>query len=85
MKLLVEVFSSLPSCSGGRAVKKLMREVAERYGDRVEIKFYEGENDKTKEYGIETTPAIVVDRDIRIIGVSPTMETMENALKEAGL
>ena len=85
MKLLVEVFASLPPCSGGRMVKKMMKEIAEKYGDRVEIKIYEGANEKTKEYGIETTPAIVIDKDIRIIGLAPSMETLENALKEAGL
>lgn len=85
MKLLVEVFTSLPPCSGGRMVKKAMHEILEKYGDRVEIKIYEGVNEKVKEYGIDTTPAIVIDRDIRIIGVSPSMETLENALKEAGV
>ena len=84
-KMLVEVFASLPPCSGGRLVKKMMREIAAKYGDRVEIKIYEGINDKVKEYGIETTPAIVIDEDIRIIGVAPSMETLEDALKEAGL
>jgi len=85
VKLLVEVFTSLPPCSGGRMTKKLMREMTERYGDRLDIKIYEGTNEKVKEYGIETTPAIVIDRDIRIIGVTPSLETLENALKEAGL
>ncbi len=84
-KMLVEVFASLPPCSGGRLVKKMMKKVEEKYGDRVEIKIYEGINDKVKEYGIETTPAIVIDEDIRIIGVAPSMETLEDALKEAGL
>ena len=83
--MLVEVFTSLPPCSGGRLTKKLMHEIAERYGDRVDIKIYEGPNEKAKEYGIDTTPAIVIDRDIRIIGVTPSLETLENALKEAGL
>ena len=85
MKLLIEVFTSLPPCSGGRIVKKMMREIEKKYGERVEIKIYEGKNEKAKEYGIETTPAIVIDRDIRIIGVAPSMKTLEDALKEAGL
>ncbi len=85
MKLLIEVFTSLPPCSGGRMVKKIVHEIEEKYGDRVEIKIYEGINEQVKGYGIETTPAIVIDRDIRIIGVAPSMETLENAMKEAGL
>jgi protein-disulfide isomerase len=84
-KVLIEVFASLPPCSGGWLVKKRVKELEKRYGDRVEIKIYEGINEKVNEYGIETTPAIVIDEDIRIIGVAPSIETLENALKEAGL
>jgi hypothetical protein len=84
-KLLVEVFASLPPCSGGRLVKKMMKAIQEKYGDRVEINVYEGVNDRVKEYGIETMPAIVIDEDIRIIGVAPSMQTLEDALKEGGL
>lgn len=89
MKMLIEVFTSPPRSGErmvrGRLVKKMMKEIEEKYGDRVEIKIYEVVNDKVKVYGIETTPAIVIDDDIRIIGVAPSMQTLEDALKEAGL
>jgi len=42
-------------------------------------------SEKTKECSIETTPAIVINRDIRIIDVAPSMKTLKDALKEAGL
>ena len=63
----------------------MMKAIQEKYGDRVEINVYEGVNDRVKEYGIETLPAIVMDEDIRIIGVAPSMQTLEDALKEGGL
>ncbi len=63
----------------------MMKAIQEKYGDRVEINVYEGVNDRVKEYGIETLPAIVIDKDIRIIGVAPSMQTLEDALKEGGL
>ena len=77
MKLLIEVFTSLPPCSGGRIVKKMMREIEKKYGERVEIKIYEGKSEKAKEYGIETTPAIVIDRDIRF---SQSISSAEDTL-----
>ena len=85
VRFLVEVFTSLPPCSGGRLMKRMVEELKQKYGDKIEVRLYEGVTEKTKEYGIDTTPAVVIDNDIRIIGVAPSMETLENALKEAGL
>ncbi|CAD7774645.1 hypothetical protein AIOGIFDO_01628 [Candidatus Methanoperedenaceae archaeon GB37] len=83
--LLIEVFTSQPPCSGGRLVKKMMKEIEEKYGEKIKIEIHEGMTERLREYSIETTPAIVIDRDIRIIGVAPSMQTLEDALKEAGL
>jgi len=83
--ITVEVFASQPPCSGGRLLLKLVDSVREKYKDKVEFVVHHGENEKTKEYGIRTTPALVVDKDIRIIGVCPSKETLENALFEAGV
>jgi len=81
----VEIFASEPPCSGGRLLLKLIESVKEDYDGKVEFVVYYGENDKTREYGIETTPAFVVDKDIRIIGVCPSKGTLKNALFEAGV
>ncbi|HPR41777.1 MAG TPA: thioredoxin family protein [Candidatus Methanofastidiosa archaeon] len=81
----VEVFASMPPCSGGRLLLKLIESVKDKYAGRVEFIVFQGENEKTEEYGIKVTPAIVVDKDIRIIGVCPSRETLENALFEAGV
>lgn len=38
---------------------------------------------KTEAYDIKTTPAVVTDEDIRVIGVCPSKETLKDALREA--
>ncbi|MCS7097819.1 MAG: thioredoxin family protein [Candidatus Methanomethyliaceae archaeon] len=85
MAIKVEVFVSEPPCSGGRNLLKLIEKIKEEYKDRIEIEIYRGINPKLNEYGIEMGPAIVIDKDIRIIGVCPSEETLREALREAGL
>jgi predicted DsbA family dithiol-disulfide isomerase len=79
------VFTSEPPCSGGRLLLKLIERVKEEYKDRVEVVVYRGENPKLSEYGINASPAVVIDGDIRIIGVCPSEETLKEALREAGV
>jgi hypothetical protein len=85
MALKVEVFTSQPSCSGGRLVLRLMDEIKREYGDRVEVEVFKGLTEKAKEYGLKVSPAIIIDKDVRIIGVCPSKQTMRNALREAGV
>lgn len=85
MPVKVEVFTSEPPCSGGRLLLKLIEKIKEEYGDKVDIEIYRGINPKLKEYGIAASPAVVIDKDIRIIGVCPSLETLKEALREAGV
>lgn len=85
MAIKVEAFVSEPPCSGGRNLLKLIKKIKEEYGDKIEVEIYRGINPKLKEYEIEVSPALVIDRDIRIIGVCPSEETLREALREAGL
>lgn len=85
MALKVEVFASLPPCSGGRLVLRLVDEIKKEYGDRIDVDVYKGPCEKAKEYGLKVSPAIVIDKDVRIIGVCPSKNTLRNALREAGL
>lgn len=84
MPLKVEIFTSEPPCSGGRLLLKLIEKIKEEYKDKVEIQIYKGVNPKLDEYGIAASPAVVIDKDIRIIGVCPSEETFKEALREAG-
>ncbi len=85
MPIKVEVFTSEPPCSGGRLLLRLIAEIKEEYKDKIELQIYRGINEKLKEYDIQTSPAIVIDNDIRIIGVCPSKETLKEALREAGV
>lgn len=85
MPLKVEVFTSQPPCSGGRLLLKLMKEIREEYGDQIELQVYKGPCDQLKKYKIDVSPAIVIDKDVRIIGVCPSKQTLEDALREAGV
>jgi len=85
MLLKVEVFTSKPSCSGGRLLLKLIEGIKEEYEDKIEVEVYRGICEKLKEYQIEASPAVVIDGDIRIIGVCPSKQTLKEALREAGV
>jgi len=81
----VEVFVSNPPCSGGRLLLKLVEEIEAEYKDKIRVEIYRGLCEKLREYQIEGSPAIVIDGDIRIIGVCPSKETFKEALREAGI
>lgn len=85
MPTKVEIFTSDPPCSGGRLLVRLIEEIKQEYKDKIEVQIYRGISEKLKEYNIQTSPAIVIDDDIRIIGVCPSKETLKEALREAGV
>jgi len=85
MPVKVEIFTSEPPCSGGRLLLKLVEKIKDEHKDKIEIEIYRGVNPKLSEYGINASPAVIIDRDIRIIGVCPSEETFKEALREAGL
>jgi len=85
LPIKIEVFASEPPCSGGRLLLRLIEKVKEEYGDKVEVEIYRGVCPKLEEYGIKASPAVIIDRDIRIIGVCPSEETLKEALREAGV
>ncbi|MBS7659699.1 MAG: thioredoxin family protein [Candidatus Bathyarchaeia archaeon] len=85
MPVKVEVFTSEPPCSGGRLLLKLIEKIRGEYEGKIEVEIYRGVNPKLSEYGITASPAIVIDKDIRIIGVCPSEETFREALREAGV
>jgi len=85
MPIRIEVFTSKPPCSGGRLLLKLIEKIKKEYGDKIEMETYQGVCQKLEEYGIKSSPAIVIDKDIRIIGVCPSEETLKEALREAGI
>lgn len=85
MPIKVEVFTSEPPCSGGRLLLKLIEKIKEEYKDKIEVEIHRGINPKLSEYGINVSPAAVIDKDIRIIGICPSEETHKEALRETGV
>jgi len=84
-RVKVEAFLSVPTCSGGVSLSKLLREIKQEFGDKVEIVTYEGHNELFEEYNLTTAPAVVVEELVKIMGVCPSKETLISALRDAGL
>ncbi|MBN1641553.1 MAG: hypothetical protein JXA09_09980 [Anaerolineae bacterium] len=82
----IEAFVSVPPCSGGVAVKRLLSQIAAQYGDRVEITYHTGPGDpEWAQYAIDNAPALVVGDLVKFVGLAPSMESLVGALREAGL
>jgi hypothetical protein len=81
----VEVFLSVPACSGGIAVRRLMDEVAQRYGGQIDVVYHQGRDARYEELKLSSAPAIIVGDLVRFIGLCPTTEGLIGALREAGL
>jgi hypothetical protein len=82
----IEAFVSIPPCSGGVAVKRLLREIESEYGDQVEIVFHTGPGDPEWEmYAINNAPALVVGELVKFVGLAPSKESLVGALHEAGM
>ena len=84
-KVKIEAFLSVPTCSGGVSLSRLLKEIEREFGDKVEIVIYEGQNELFEEYGLTSAPAVVVGELVRIMGVCPSKESLVSALREAGL
>jgi len=85
-KVKIEAFVSIPPCSGGVAVKRLLKEIETEFGDKVEIAFHTGPNDPAwEEYAITNAPAMVIGDLVKFVGLAPSKESMVGALREAGL
>ena len=82
----IEAFVSIPPCSGGVAVKRLLKEIEAEFGDKVEIVFHTGPGDaEWEEYAISNAPALVVGDLVKFVGLAPSKESLVGALREAGL
>jgi hypothetical protein len=85
-KIGIEAFVSIPPCSGGVAVKRLLKEIETEYGDQVEIVFHTGPGDtEWEEYAIGNAPALVISDLVKFVGLAPSKESLIGALREAGL
>jgi hypothetical protein len=85
-KVKIEAFVSVPPCSGGVVVKRVLKEIEAEFGDRVEVAFHTGPGDpEWDEYAIDNAPAMVVGDLVKFVGLAPSKESLVGALREAGL
>ena len=85
-KVRIEAFVSVPPCSGGVAVKRLLKEIESEYGDQVEVVFHTGPGDpEWEQYAINNAPALVVGDLVKFVGLAPSKESLVGALREAGM
>jgi hypothetical protein len=87
MKVKMEVFSGDPPCLSCIALLNLADEYQNKYEDAIEVTKLVGKEatEKFNQYRLSCTPATVINGSIRIEGICPSYETLDNALKEAGL
>ncbi len=85
MGLKIEAFFSDPRGSQGTALAALLDEIAREYGEEVELITYEGRTGKFNEYHLTSTPAVVVEELIKMVGFCPSKESLLAALREMGL
>ncbi len=85
-KIRIEAFVSIPPCSGGVAVKRLLKEIDAEFGEQIEVVFHTGPGDpEWDEYAINNAPALVVGDLVKFVGLAPSKESLVGALREAGL
>jgi len=83
--VLMEVFLSVPACSGGVAVRRLIEDVQAQYGSQMDVVYHQGRDERYEELKLSSAPAIIVGDLVRFIGLCPTKEGFIAALREAGL
>jgi hypothetical protein len=81
----IEVFLSVPACSGGVAVRRLIDDVAKEYPGQIDVVYHQGRDARYEDLKLSSAPAIIVGDLVRFIGVCPTKEGLIGALREAGL
>ncbi len=85
-KVKIEAFVSIPPCSGGVAVKRLLKEIEAEFGEQIEVVMHTGPGDpEWDEYAINNAPALVIGDLVKFVGLAPSKESLVGALREAGL
>lgn len=81
----VEAFLSVPPCSGGVAVRRLLQRAQLEFGDRIEVVTHIGRDAAWDENHINNAPALVIGDLVKFVGLAPSYDSLVGALREAGL
>jgi hypothetical protein len=84
-RVRIEAFLSKSTCSNSANLNKLLKEIQEEFGEKVEIVTYQGQNEIFDQYNLTALPAVVVEGLVKIVGFCPSKESLISALKEVGL
>ena len=81
-----ETFTAEPPCAGCVHLLELAEEIEKKYIERVEVIKHVGPCEEFEKYGLMVVPAVVLNEGrIKIMGVCPSLKTLEAALKEMGV
>jgi len=79
----VEVFTAEPPCAGCLKLLETADLLKKKYGKRVDVIKHIGLCEEFNKYGLTVVPAMVFNEGkIKIMGVCPSMKTIEASLKE---
>jgi len=82
----VEVFTAEPPCAGCLKLLEIADLLKEKYCGRVEVIKHIGPCEEFDKYGLTVVPAMVFNEGkIKIMGVCPSVKTIEAALMEMGV
>jgi len=81
----IEAFLSVPPCSGGVAVRRLLERAQQEFGDRIEVVTHTGRDAAWDANHITNAPALVVGDLVKFVGLAPSYESLVGALREVGL
>jgi len=82
----IEVFTAEPPCAGCLKLLDTADLLKEKYGDKVEVIKHIGPCEEFSKYGLTVVPAMVFNEGkIKIMGVCPSMKTIEASLREMGV
>lgn len=86
MVVKVEVFTAEPPCAGCSKLLEIADFLKESYGEKIEVVKHIGPCEEFTKYELTVVPAMVFNEGkIKIMGVCPSMQTIEASLKEMGV
>ena len=86
MPIRLETFTAEPPCAGCTHLLELAEEIERKYKGRVEVIKHIGPCEEFEKYALTVVPAVVLNEGkIKIMGVCPSLKTLEAALKEMGV
>ncbi|MHB9035003.1 MAG: hypothetical protein ACYC6L_18385 [Anaerolineae bacterium] len=84
-QITLHAFLSVPPCSGGVALKRVLARATQEFGSAIEVITHVGRDEAWTEYHITNAPGLVVGDLVKFVGVTPDYECLVGALREAGL